>query len=97
MPAVVRLGDVCTGHADWPSRPNDQGSPDTNVNNIPVHRVGDHWVTHCNHRSECHDSVLAQGSPDTFVNDLAVGRIGDPIVCGSFCATGSPDTFVNGF
>ena len=96
MPAVVRINDVCTGHGDWPSRNNDQGSPDTFVNERNVHRVGDHWVTHCNSINDCHDSVLAGGSPDTYVNDKAVGRIGDPVACGSTCATGSPDTYVNG-
>ena len=96
MPAVVRLGDICTGHAGWPPRPNDSASPDTRVNNIPVHRKGDHWVTHCKPRSGCHDGVLAAGSPDCYVNNRPVGRIGDPVSCGSRCATGSPDCFVDG-
>ena len=47
MPASVRLGDVCSGHGCFPSRPNDQGSPNIFVNDIPVHRVTDHWATHC--------------------------------------------------
>lgn len=95
MPAVVRLGDTCTGHGCFPSRPNDQGSPNVFVNSIPAHRQSDHWVTHCC-PPPCHDSNLAAGSPNVFVNNLQVGRIGDPVACGSACATGSPNVFANG-
>ena len=94
MPAVVRLGDVCTGHGCFGSRPNDTASGDTFVNDLAVHRKGDHWITHCC-GPPCHDSTLSSGSPDTFCNDLDVGRVGDPIACGSACATGSPDVFIN--
>jgi uncharacterized Zn-binding protein involved in type VI secretion len=93
MPAAVRFGDVCTGHGCFPSRPNDQGSPDVFVNSLPSHRLTDHWVTHC--CAFCHDSVAAQGSPNVFVNSLPKCRIGDAVACGSAMATGSPDVFVN--
>ena len=95
MPAVTRLGDICTGHGCFDSRPNDQGSPTVFLNNLPLHRVTDHWVTHC--CVVCHDSNLAAGSPNVFVENLAVGRIGDPVACGSAVATGSPDVYANGF
>ena len=93
MPAVVRLGDTCTGHGCFDSRANDQGSGDTFVNGIPAHRQDDHWITHC--CGSCHDSTLASGSPDTYVNGKQLGRVGDPIACGSACAVGSGDTFCN--
>ena len=92
MPAVVRLNDVCTGHGCFPSRANDQGSGDTFVNGIPVHRQGDHWETHCC-GPPCHDSTLAAGSGTAYVNGKQLGRVGDPVACGSACATGSGDTF----
>lgn len=41
MPGIVRLGDVCSGHDGFPSRPNNQASSDVFVNSIGVHRVGD--------------------------------------------------------
>jgi uncharacterized Zn-binding protein involved in type VI secretion len=94
MPAVTRLGDLCTGHGCWPARPNDQGSPNVFCNGIAVHRKTDHWETHC--CKSCHDSVLAEGSPTVFVNGLPLGRIGDPVACGSSVATGSPDVFSDG-
>ncbi len=92
MPAVHRLGDICTGHACFPPRPNVQASPNVFVNGIPVHRLGDAWATHCC-GSSCHASVLAHGSSTVFVNTLECARIGDPVACGSACATGSPNVF----
>lgn len=94
MPASVRLADVCTGHGCFPSRPNDQGSPNVFVNDRPVHRLGDHWVTHCC-PPPCHDGVASSGSPNVFANDKARCRIGDAVSCGSSMATGSPNVFVN--
>lgn len=95
MPAVTRLGDNCTGHGCFPPRANDEGSPDVFVNNIAVHRQGDHWVTHCCGPS-CHDSVLSTGSSTVYINNKQVGRIGDPIACGSAIAKGSDNVFIGG-
>lgn len=91
MPAVTRLGDLCTGHGCWPSRPNIQASPDVYANGIAVHRQTDAWAVHC--CPPCHAGNLAEGSPTVFVNGLECGRIGDPVNCGSAVATGSPNVF----
>lgn len=92
MPAVARKGDTCTGHDCFPPRANDQGSGNVFCNGIPVHRQGDHWVTHtCGHIS--HDSLLAGGSSTVFVNGKALARIGDPVACGSAVAAGSGNVF----
>jgi len=91
MPNVVRLGDLCTGHGCFPSRPNDEASPDVFVNGIGVHRQGDHWATHCC-PPPCHDGVLAAGSFTVFVNGKQIARVGDPVSCGSLAGvTFSPD------
>lgn len=92
MPAVTRKGDVCTGHGCWPSRPNDEGSGNVFVNNIPAHRQGDHWPTHCCGPA-CHDSNLAAGSGTVYVNGKQLARIGDPVACGSVVAQGSGNVF----
>jgi len=92
MPAVVRLGDKCTGHDVFPPRANDRGSPNVFVNGKPVHREGDHWVTHC-FPPACHDSILQKGSSTVKVNGKGIARIGDQIACGSVCAEGSPNVF----
>jgi uncharacterized Zn-binding protein involved in type VI secretion len=47
MPAVVRLGDMSTGHSCFPPRPNTEASPNVFVNGKGVHRVGDAWAIHC--------------------------------------------------
>ena len=91
MPAVHRLGDECTGHDCWPSRPNIQGSPNVFVNLIPVHRETDDWATHC--CPPCHAGNLAHGSRTVFANKLELARIGDPVDCGSFCMEGSINVF----
>lgn len=94
MPPVVRLGDKCTGHGCWPSRPNVQASPDVFVNGIPWHRQTDGWASHCC-PPPCHGGVLAAGSPDVYVNGLQGGRMGDTVSCGSSCLQHSPDVWAN--
>lgn len=91
---VTRLGDFCTGHGCWGSRPNDQASSNVFVNGIGAHRQGDHWQTHCCPAiPECHDSTLASGSSTVYVNGKQLGRIGDPVACGSLVLTGSPNVW----
>lgn len=96
MPPVTRLGDVCTGHGGFPPRPNNSASGNVFANNIPVHRQGDHWITHCNSTPTCHDSNAAHGSSSVFANNRQVMRIGDPIFCGSRVAQGSGNVFAGG-
>ena len=95
-PNVHRLGDICTGHGCWPPRPSSEGSPNVNVNGIPVHRLNDAWESHC--CKSCHSSVLAQGSLTVIVNGLQMARINDPVACGSKCSISkcSLDVFAGG-
>lgn len=88
---VVRLGDRCSGHGCWPSRPNDMASADVLVNGRGWHRLGDHWATHC--CKSCHDGVAASGSRSVFVNGRPACRIGDGVSCGSTMVEGSGDVF----
>lgn len=97
MPEAIRKGDICKGHADWAPRPNDEGSPNVFINNKEAHRVGDHWITHCNSAPECHDSVAATGSPNVIINGKPLCRVNDSVACGSLMgSTHSPDVIVNG-
>jgi len=89
---VTRLGDVCTGHGCFGSRPSSSASPNVFVNNIPAHRRTDAWSSHCC-GIPCHGSVLAAGSATVYANNLDLGRIGDPVACGSSVATGSPNVY----
>ena len=95
MPAVVRLGDVSTGHPDgYPSRPSTGGSPDVYVNGKKAHRVGDSWATHSN-GDHSHGGSASSGSSNIFVNGKALCRVGDKISCGDTMATGSPNVIAN--
>lgn len=97
MPAVVRLGDICTGHDCFPPRNCISGSPNVYVNNLAAHRVSDVWAVHaCTHPDMphgMHDSTQATGSSRVFANNLALARIGDSVACGSSNATGSPNVY----
>jgi len=91
--AVVRLGDICTGHGCYPARANISASSDVFVNGLGAHRVGDSWAVHCC-GTPCHGSIQASGSGSVFVNGKAVARVGDSIACGSSNATGSSNVFI---
>jgi uncharacterized Zn-binding protein involved in type VI secretion len=97
--AVSYLGAKCSGHVDWPSRPNTSASSDVFVNTQGdevkgVHRESDTWESHCNTEKEkCHTSYLESGSSTVYVNNLQCGRFGDPVHCGSLVAEGSPNVF----
>ncbi|KAF0113227.1 MAG: PAAR repeat-containing protein [Rhodospirillaceae bacterium] len=96
MPAVTRVGDVCSGHGCWPSRPSVEGSPNVFINGLPVVRQGDAFAPHtCPDIPETHGGVLAGGSPTVFVNGRPVGRIGDAVSCGGAVAAGSPNVFID--
>lgn len=92
-PAATRLGDNCTGHGCWPSRPSITGSQNVFVNSLPLVRQTDQYATHCC-LIACHDGALSQGSMTVFANDLQAGRIGDPISCGSSVMIGSENVFI---
>ena len=95
MPPVCRKNDICSGHADYPPRPNTQSSHNVFVNSLGWHRKGDTWGIHCND-DNCHGSRLAAGSCCVYVNSLQAGRIGDPVECGSAVARGSSNVFAGG-
>lgn len=95
MPKAVRLGDVCTGHDDYGSRPNVEASPNVFINGKGAHRKDDGWASHCNPVPTCHASIASEGSPTVFVNGKPKARVGDGVACGSKMATGSDNVFVN--
>lgn len=95
MPGIHLLGMIDSGHGCYSPRPNVQGSPNVNVEGIPVHRQGDLWAPHqCG--PDVHASVLAKGSATVFVNGKGCGRIGDPVACGSVTIDGAGTVFAGG-
>ena len=92
MPAAIRFGDLCKGHAPCPPRPNDEASSNVFINSLGAHRKFDHWTVHCTH-----DSYAAEGSPNVFTNGRPQCREDDLVACGSLMGiTKSPNVFVNG-
>ena len=60
MPGVSRLGDVCTGHGCFPSRPSTGASPNVFVNGMEIARIGDPVAC---------GSAVATGSGNVFANE----------------------------
>ena len=89
MPAIVRLGDMCTGHGCFGPRTAISASPDCLIEGIPAVRVGDLWETHGCGVCADHDGIQASGSPNVLINGIPVARVGDSISCGSTNLTGS--------
>lgn len=97
LPSAHRRTDIGSGHScHFPSTLATGGSPNVFVNNKPLMRVGDAYVSHgCSVCPEPeHGRMLAAGSSTVFVNGLSAGRIGDAIDCGGQAETGSPNVFI---
>ena len=93
MPAITRLGDLCTGHGCYPPRPSNQASGDVYVEGILVHRQSDSWEPHGCPTCAPHGGTLVSGSASVFANGLEIGRIGDPVSCGSSVLEGAATVF----
>ena len=85
MPKAARIGDIGACAIDGPN-PLAAGSPNVEINGIPVHRISDSW--------SC-GAVQAEGSPDVIINGLPLARIGDEGSHGGPVVTGSPDVIIN--
>lgn len=99
MPAIVREGDICTGHGCWPPRPAISSSKTVFSDGRGVVRKGDRYAVHCKpcgKNPACHDSFVTEGSSSVFVDGIPVARVGDPIACGSLCSTGSLNSLGGG-
>jgi uncharacterized Zn-binding protein involved in type VI secretion len=92
---AARYADLCTGHSCYPSRPNNEGSPDVFINDRNAHRRGDSWEKHCCSKMGCHGAITIEGSSNVFVNDIPLAGIKDDVSCGSKILTGSSDVWVS--
>jgi uncharacterized Zn-binding protein involved in type VI secretion len=92
MPAVTRLGDLCTGHGNFPPRPSITASPKVLASGKGVVRVGDAYAIHCS--GSCHPGTATVGSPKVFASGQPKMRVGDTINCGSKVAQGSSKVFI---
>lgn len=93
MPAVTRLGDLCTGHGSYPPRPSTSASSKVLASGKGVVCVGDSYAVHCS-SSSCHPGTASQGSPKVLASGKQKMRVGDTIDCGSKVAQGSPKVMI---
>ncbi len=93
MPAVTRLGDLCTGHDGYPPRPSITASSKVFASGKGVVCVSDAYAVHCR-GSSCHPGTAQQGSLKVFASGKQKMRVGDPINCGSFVAQGTPKVLI---
>ena len=96
MPAVTRVGDLDLIHCSVPVRA--QGSPNVNVNGLPLSRQGDLNSVHVLPGSPCppHVAPITLGSLTVKVNGRGCGRFGDAITACTVVAQGSPNVFAGG-
>ena len=91
---AARVGDATIPHSPWSGGVLTAGSPDTNVNGIPVCRVGDPGTPHTHPDNPPHGVAISGGSATVFVNGLPLARVGDPTSCGSAVGSGSGNVSV---
>lgn len=96
MPAVTRVGDADVAHCSGMTRA--EGSPNVNVNGIPLSRQGDNNTGHLLPGAPCpsHAAPITIGSTTVKVNGKGAGRIGDAISGCTSVAAGSPNVFAGG-
>ena len=99
MPAVIRLGDVSTGHGCFPPT-NLAATPvsKTYVNGILAGVVsgGCQYTAHsCGIVVHPNTSrTPSSGASKTYIEGNPAARIGDNISCGDACGQGSTNTFI---
>ena len=96
MPGCVRVTDTASGHGSFPPTKATEGSGDTSINNLKLHRSGDAEAPHGSPSpSPVHSRSAGAGSGDVKCNGRDVMRFGDPIQCGGYFVTASGDVFIN--
>lgn len=101
MPAIVRIGDMSTGHSCFPPTPMAVSPVSKTFINGVNPGVVDSGSQHVAH--SCGNTVHpnstrthSSGSSNTFIEGKPAARIGDNISCGDAVGQGSPNTFVGG-
>lgn len=98
---IGRITDLCSGHKCYPPSIAIEGSSNTLVNDLPIHRLGDAYMPHCckSKHPNCHIPRTIFGSPSVYVNDLPSSHVGSLTDCSkaNIMMTGSFDTWIEGF
>lgn len=99
MPAVVRLGDLSTGHGCFPPTTLVVTSSTKSYINGKLIGLQDNmsqFSTHvCGNNTHLQITrYISAGSPKSFIEGKPIARIGDDIGCGDACGEGSPNSFI---
>ena len=88
MSGIARLGDLCTGHDGFKSRPIITASQSMTINGLGVASQGDLLDYH-NKDNKIHNGFILTGSSNMTLSGRSVARIGDLVSCGGSILTGS--------
>lgn len=99
MPAVVRLGDMSTGHACYaPTQLVQTAATKSYINGVlvgltdPNSQFASHVCGKTTHPQN--QRYITGGASKSFIEGKPIARIGDDISCGDACGQGSSDSFV---
>jgi len=96
MPAVTRLGDLCTGHDDCPAVALATASGNVLINGKGAGRVGDTYAAHSCKVHPSHSGSISSGSGSVTINGQPAARVGDTVSCGGTVAQGSGNVMIGG-
>lgn len=96
MPAVTRLGDLCTGHDACPPVALATASGNVLINGKGAGRVGDTYAAHSCKTHPSHAGSIASGSGTVSINGKPAARVGDSVSCGGTVAQGSGNVTIGG-
>ena len=95
MPGIARKGDEGSGHGCYPASAITGGSPDVEIDGIPVARAGDALAPHGCKDCPPKPRSIAGGSSTVFINGMPIARVGDAIEGGGTITSGSSSVSVD--
>ena len=95
MPAVHRVGDLCSGHQCWSPRQLVTGASTVYSGAVAVAKEGSLYNTHLCGSKSPHTGEVKEGSSTVFVEGDAIGRKGDKVTCGGTANGASSTVFAN--
>lgn len=87
MAMIAIQGSICSGHGDFPPRPDVDGEPLLLINGVPVMVDGNAFAEHTD-GNDVHSGTAVSTRPWVTINGKGVICVDDPVSCGSTVATG---------
>ena len=93
MAGIIIVGDMCTGHGNWPARKVTAGTNRMTVGGVPVCLVGAPLEIHkdpTDPDDEGHAANIIEGSPLLTIDGIQVALDGAKVSCGGAMVSSSP-------